>query len=220
MEDGAPSPRQAPNQFDEAVRSVAELHSRHRGRTSVQQRVVNQISEVIGRPSFLKTSYVQTRNDLRTRGSERVDKRDIRRVPASRDDDPAYPRNIVARIECPPRPGEEHLYPGAEIHRINNGHANVAEMAVDVTSRNVEASAKRHGEMGEIAADFDPLVEGFKRGSGRSRLHIVKLDMPMHKIANRLHATPAGGGLPEHVPRRLAQLVGLAISTSHQIKQA
>ena len=53
MEDDAPSPRQAPNQFDEAVRFVAELHSRHRGRTSVQQRVVNQISEVIGRPSFL-----------------------------------------------------------------------------------------------------------------------------------------------------------------------
>ena len=53
MEEGTPSPRQAPNQFDEAVRSVAELHSRHRGRTSVQQRVVNQISEVISRPSFL-----------------------------------------------------------------------------------------------------------------------------------------------------------------------
>ena len=44
-------------------------------------------------------------------------------------------------------------YPGAEIHRIDDGHANVAEMTVDVASRNVEASAKRHGEMGEIAAD-------------------------------------------------------------------
>jgi uncharacterized membrane protein len=53
MADSAPSQRQASNQFDEAVRSVAELHSRHRGRTSVQQRVVNQISEIIGRPSFV-----------------------------------------------------------------------------------------------------------------------------------------------------------------------
>ena len=104
-------------------------------------------------------------------GSERVDERDIRRVPASRDDDPAYPWDIVARIESPPRPVEEHLDPGAEIHRIDHGHANVAEMAVDVPSRNVEASAKRHREMGEIAADSDPLLEGFERGSGRSRLH-------------------------------------------------
>ena len=99
-------------------------------------------------------------------GSERVDERDIRRVPASRDDDSAYPRDIVARIESPPRPVEEHLDPGAEIHRIDHGHANVAEMAVDVSSRNVEASAKRHREMGEIAADSDPLLEGFERGSG------------------------------------------------------
>ena len=64
-------------------------------------------------------------------GPERVNERDIRRVPTSRDDDPAYPWNIVARIECPPRPREEHLYPGAEIHRIDDGHANVAEIAVD-----------------------------------------------------------------------------------------
>ena len=53
MEDSATSPRQVPNQFDEAVRSIAELHSKHCGRTSVQQRVVNQISTVISRPSFV-----------------------------------------------------------------------------------------------------------------------------------------------------------------------
>ncbi len=50
MEDGAPSPRQAPNRSGPLRRGIA---FRHRGRTSVQQRVVNQISEVIGRPSFL-----------------------------------------------------------------------------------------------------------------------------------------------------------------------
>ena len=142
-------------------------------------------------------------------GSERVDEGDIRRVPASRDDDPAYAWDIVARIEFPPRPSEVHLYPGAEIHRIDDGHANVAEMAVDVASRNVEASAKRHGEMGEIAADSDPLAEGFKRRPGRSRLHIVKLDMPMHKIANRLHAPQPG----ETFPNR-SQAVWLSLSVS------
>ena len=38
---------------------------------------------------------------------------------------------------------EVYLDPGAEIHRIDDGHADVAKMAVDVTSRDVEASAKR-----------------------------------------------------------------------------
>jgi hypothetical protein len=48
-------------------------------------------------------------------------------------------------------------------------HPDVAEMAVNVARRNVEASAKRHGEMREIAADAaDSLLEGFKSRSGRS----------------------------------------------------
>ena len=86
---------------------------------------------------------------LQNMGSEGVDERDVRSVPASRDNNSAYPWDIVARIESPPRPVEEHLYPGAEIHRIDHGHANVAKMAIDVPSRNVEASAKRDGEMRE-----------------------------------------------------------------------
>ena len=53
------------------------------------------------------------------------------------------------------------------------------------------------GEMGEIPADSDPLLEGFERRSGRSRLHVVELDVLMDKIANRLHAPPAGRGFAE-----------------------
>lgn len=55
------------------------------------------------------------------------------------------------------------LDPGAEIHWIDDGRADVAKMAVHVTSRNVETSAKRHGEMGEIAAHANPLLQGFER---------------------------------------------------------
>ena len=61
-------------------------------------------------------------------GSERVDGRDVRRVPATRDHDPADPRHVVARIERPPRPVEEHLDPGAEVHRIDHRHADVTEV--------------------------------------------------------------------------------------------
>src|SRR5271166_5461173 len=130
-------------------------------------------------------------------GSERVDEWNIRGVATSRDNDPTYPRHVVARIESPPAPAEEHLYPGAEIHWIDYRHSNVAEMAVDVSRRNVEASAKRHREVGEITANSDPLVEGLKRRSGRARLHIVKLDVRMDKIAHGLHSPPAGRNFAE-----------------------
>jgi hypothetical protein len=67
-------------------------------------------------------------------------------------------------------------------------------MVVDVPSRNIEASAKRDCEMGEIAAYADPLLEGFERGSGRPRPRIVKLDVLMDEIVHRLHAPPSGEG--------------------------
>ena len=88
-------------------------------------------------------------------GSERVDERDIGGVAASRDNDPANPRDIVAGID--------------------NWHADIAKMAVHVTSGDVEASAKCHREMGEIAAHSNALAEGFKRGSCRARVDIVEL---------------------------------------------
>ena len=46
-------------------------------------------------------------------GSERVDERDIRRIPTSRDNNSAYPWDIVARIERPPRPVEVQYPSGA-----------------------------------------------------------------------------------------------------------
>ena len=152
--------------------------------------------------------------------SERVDERNIRCVAASRDNDPANPRHIVARIECPPRAVEEHFDPGAEIHRIDHGHANIAKMAVDVARRNVEAAAQRHREMGEISANAYSLVERLERSSGRSRLQIVELDVLMDKIANRLHASPPRRDGAEHIPSSLAQLVRFAISAPHEVEQA
>jgi hypothetical protein len=142
---------------------------------------------------FIEDFVCPDAEGLEDMGSERVDKRDIRRVAASRDHDPSYPRHIVARIERPPRPVEVDLNPGAEIHRIDN----VAEMAIDVSSRNVEAATKRHRQMGEVPADSDPLVEGFKCCSGRSRVHIVELDVLMNEIAHGLHAPPAGRNFAE-----------------------
>ena len=56
---------------------------------------------------------------------------------------------------------EIDLQPGVVIHQRRIGrHADVAEKAVGVARRDVHAAAETDGEMGEIAADADPLVEG------------------------------------------------------------
>jgi hypothetical protein len=147
-----------------------------------------------------ETSWVQTRNEFRM-GSERINDR---RVPAPRDHDPADPRHVVARIERPPRPVEEHFDPGAKIHGVADRHADVSEMSVDVARRDIETPAKRHGEMCEIATDADPLLVRFECGSGRSRLLIVELDVLLDEIANGLNPPPAGRGIAEQVQSYLA----------------
>ena len=42
-----------PEHLNKAVRSVAQLHSDHRGRTTTSQRTVNSIAAVMGRPWFV-----------------------------------------------------------------------------------------------------------------------------------------------------------------------
>jgi uncharacterized membrane protein len=53
MNESADSGRKLPDHVDEAVRSIIQLHSEHRGRTTALQRVVNRISAVIARPAFV-----------------------------------------------------------------------------------------------------------------------------------------------------------------------
>src|SRR6204780_987836 len=111
--------------------------------------------------------------------SERSYERNIGRVPTARDDDSTDPRNIVARIEGVPLAFEESVDPGAEIHRVNDGHAVIAEMAIDVARGDVEAATEGEREMSVVAADADALLERLERRSGRARLQIVELDVLM-----------------------------------------
>jgi uncharacterized membrane protein len=48
-----PSEAIVPDHLNKAVRSVAQLHSDHRGRTTTSQRTVNSIAAVMGRPWFV-----------------------------------------------------------------------------------------------------------------------------------------------------------------------
>ena len=152
--------------------------------------------------------------------SERSYERNIGRVTPARDDDPADPWNIVARIEGVPLAFQEDFDPGTEIHRIDDRRADVAEMAIDVARGNVEATTEGQREMSEVAADTDTLVERIERGHGRARLLIVELDVLMHEIADGLHTAPSRCERAEHVPSRLAQSVGFAIAAAHEIDEA
>jgi uncharacterized membrane protein len=53
MMDRHPSASSVPDHVDHAVRSVAQLHSDHRGRATTPQRAVNWITGFMGRPWFL-----------------------------------------------------------------------------------------------------------------------------------------------------------------------
>ena len=107
--------------------------------------------------------------------SERSYERNIGRVASARDDDSADARDIVARVERVPLAFQENFDPGAEVHGVDDGHADVAEMAVDVARGNVEAATEGQREMSEVAADANALVERLERGPGRARLLVVEL---------------------------------------------
>jgi uncharacterized membrane protein len=48
-----PQAREVPDHVDQAVRSVAQLHSEHRGRATTLQRAVNRITAFMARPVFI-----------------------------------------------------------------------------------------------------------------------------------------------------------------------
>src|SRR5262249_42465803 len=144
----------------------------------------------------------------------------IRGVAASRHDDPTDARDIVARIEREPAIAEVDLDPGAEIHRIDDGHADVPQIPVDVAGRNVHAAAKRDGEVRVVAAHADAFLMGLERRSGRARVVIAKPDALVHEVADGLHAAPSWRYVLEQIPGDLTELVGLAVAASHQIHEA
>ena len=53
MTDHLFSAPEVPDHIDEAVRSVAQLHSEHHGRTRAPQRAVNRITAFMAKPVFI-----------------------------------------------------------------------------------------------------------------------------------------------------------------------
>ena len=104
---------------------------------------------------------------------------------------------------------EKDLDPGAEVHRIDDRNANVAEMTVDIARGNVEAAAERERKMRKIATYADALVKRLKGRPRRSGLHVVKRDVIVDEVANRLHPTPSQARRPN-----VSQAIWLSRSVS------
>ncbi len=129
--------------------------------------------------------------------AEGVDQGYIGRVPASGNNDPADPWNIIAWIEAMPFSTDKHFDPSAEIHGINHRHTDISQMTVHIACGNIQATAEGNRQMREVPAHPNALIEGFQRRAGRACLHIVELNMTMDKVAYCLHARPAGLDLAE-----------------------
>jgi hypothetical protein len=94
--------------------------------------------------------------DMRSKG---LDHRHVTGVPSPGNGNTADAAHIVTGIECDPHSTEIDLEPGIEVHRLPVGrHTDVAEVAVDVACRDVQAAAQRDREMGEVPANANPLL--------------------------------------------------------------
>jgi hypothetical protein len=77
------------------------------------------------------------------------------------------PMRVVARVYGVPTAIEKDFGPGAEIHGIGiNRNADVAEIAGAITRGNVHAPAERYGEMREVAAYTNALMQGSAGAAG------------------------------------------------------
>ena len=126
----------------------------------------------------------------------------------------------MAGIEGVPAVPQVDLEPGAEVHRVHIGrNADVAQIAVAVTRRDVHAAAEGDGEVREVAADAATLGENVQGRLGRARILVAELHMAEQPAADRLYPRPARWGLPEQVPGDGQHLGHLAVAAPQQERQ-
>ena len=112
-----------------------------------------------------------------------------------------------------PAAAKVHLEPGGEVHGLRrSGNPDVTQIARAITRGNIHTPTESDRKMGVIATDTHALIVGFERGLGRTSMLVAKRKMPMHEIANRLHARPAQWRLPEQRPCRLGESIGFAVA--------
>ena len=113
-------------------------------------------------------------------------------IAAPRYEDTTDPWLIVSRVKGEPSAGEKDFKPRVEIHRGRVwGNADIAEIAIAIAGGNVEATAQRNCQMGEIAAHADTLAQSFVCGARRPRFGVAKPKAPMNEITDGLNSCPS-----------------------------
>src|ERR1700743_2801871 len=118
---------------------------------------------------------------------------------------------VVSRVEGEPATIQEHLVPRAEIHRGWIGwDTDVAEVARAVAGRDVHASGKRHGQMGEVPADAATFLMALRGGTGAPRVMVAEVDAVMGIVTDCLRSLPASLDGTEERPGQVREFFGVA----------
>jgi hypothetical protein len=157
---------------------------------------------------------------LQNVGPKGCRERDIGCVTAARDGNASNARDVMARVEGEPAPIEKDFEPSVIVHwsRVRR-HAYVAQKTIGVTRRYVHAAAESDREMGEVAANADPLLIGFIGGTGGAGILIAERQMVADEIADRLNPAPAAKCRSEQLPSDVTKLVGFAITAAERKNQ-
>lgn len=145
----------------------------------------------------------------------------IARVATPGNNDAPDAAAIVPGVERIPPPSEIHFHPRAKVHRIRSrGNADVTEIACDVTSRHIQATAECDGKMRKVPANTNPLAKSFQRRPVGPGFHVVKLDVTVDEIADSLNARPPRRSSGKIRPREVRKLaIDFAVAAWQQIDQ-
>ena len=150
-------------------------------------------------------------------GPNEVNHRHVGGITPPADHDAADPVLIVARIEREPSAIQEHLHPGAEVHRSSGiRHADVGQIAEDIPGWDVHRPAQRDREMREVTAHADPTFENAECRVPRRRTAVLECGSIVDPITNRLDPRPTRLDRAERRPGEVGDLIGFAVATGHE----
>jgi hypothetical protein len=153
-------------------------------------------------------------------GPEGCGDRNIRRVAAAGDQDPADARHVVARVKDVPLATDIGFEPGGKIHRrIGDRHTDIAEVTGAIARRDIQATAEGDREVGIIAAHAGAIAERLPRGPAGAGVFVAKSDVLVDVVAHRLDPAPSRRRLAEERPRDVGQPIGLAVAAGQQERQ-
>jgi hypothetical protein len=160
----------------------------------------------------LVSYHIETRQAGRSKGRRNSH---VGGITSLRDHHAPDPGMVMPRIEGEPATVKEHLVPCAKIHRGRiTRYANVTQVTCAVPRRDIHASGKRHGKMGEVPADAATFLVSLRGRAVSPGVMVAELNAVVSVVTNRLRSLPAALDAAEERPRKGGELFGVAIATT------